>query len=45
MFDVVALYRARAHHNWPLTARDERELRAGSGEGAHFLRYPRNLQL
>jgi hypothetical protein len=40
-FDVVALYRARGDHTWPLTAHDENELELKLEDGAHFLPLPK----
>jgi hypothetical protein len=40
-FDVVALYRTRGDHTWPLTAHDENELELKLEDGAHFLPLPK----
>jgi hypothetical protein len=40
-FDVVALYRTRGDHAWPLTAHDENELELKLEDGAHFLPLPK----
>lgn len=40
-FDVVALYRSRGDHGWPLTAHDAHDLERKLEDGAHFLPLPR----
>jgi hypothetical protein len=40
-FDVVALYRTRGDHPWPITADDEAELELKLEDGAHFLPLPK----
>jgi Restriction endonuclease EcoRV len=40
-FDLVALYRARGDHAWPLTAKDQFDLERQLEQGAHFLPLPK----
>ena len=39
--DVVALYRRRGSHAWPITASDDRDLAGQLGRGGHFLPLPK----
>ncbi len=40
-FDVVALYRTRGDHAWPLTAHDPNDLERTLEDGGHFLPLPK----
>ena len=40
-FDIVALYRTRGDHGWPLTAQDDNDLESKLEVGAHFLPLPK----
>ncbi len=40
-FDVVALYRRRGEHPWPLTATDDEDLERRLEDGGHFLPLPK----
>ncbi len=40
-FDVVALYRTRGNHHWPLTAESDDDLQNKLEAGAHFLPLPK----
>lgn len=39
--EPVAIYRAATHNNWPIHARNERELREALREAGHFLPLPK----